>query len=501
MKRVYRLILLPAVMAAFILTGCAKLEEEVFSSLTPEVYYKTESDALIAVNGMYHTLNRPFIYSDDFFAMVLQPNKYVLSRVPARKPFSTFSFSATNERVLKVWSNLYTTIGRANTVIARVPGIQMADSLKASYLAEAKFLRAQSYFYLVRFFGGVPIKSEETVDMSTVHAPRSSAVEVYELIMKDLKEAALDLPDTRSANEKGRATACAAKALLGKVYLTMAGHPLNQTDKYEKARDILGEVMADKAKFGVDLLPNFADIFDVTKEATNTEEIFSIQFARITDQGNPLPFFTAPLNSNFATAYGQWAYGFTTAFRDLYEVNDKRRDVTLVSSYTAYNGVLVTYGVSTSYRDYGGIALGKYQDGPAGTAPSNVLHGNNIILLRYADVLLMYAEAENEINGPDNAYDAINEVRHRAGIDSLSGLDQRAFRDSIYIDRLRELSGELTAYFDFQRLKKLEDHVAYSYEANAEGVTFKPSMYLYPIPQNEIDFNKEISQIDQNPGY
>lgn len=501
MKRVTHLIVLPAVLAAFILAGCTKLEEKVFSSLTPEVYYKTESDAVTAVNGMYHTLNRPHLYSDDFIAMVMQPNKYVVTRVEARKPFSNFSFSAGNARILAVWSNLYTTIGRANTVLARVPAIQMPDKLKASLLAEAKYLRAQSYFYLVRLYGGVPIKLNETIDLSTVDAPRSKAEDVYELIINDLKEATVDLPDTRTLTEKGRATACAAKVLLGKVYLTMAGHPLNQTGNYEKARDILGEVIADKAKYGVDLLPSFAEVFDVNKEASNIEDIFSIQFSRITDQGNTLPFFSAPLNSNFATSYGQYAYGFTTAFRDLFASNDKRRDVTLVWSYTAYNGASVTYGTSSSYGNYGGIALGKYQDGPAGTAASNVLHGNNIILLRYADVLLMYAEAENELNGPENAYTAINEVRHRAGIGHLENLDQRAFRDSLHVDRLRELSGELTEYFDFQRHKKLEDHVANSSEANTARVSFKPSMYLYPIPQNEIDFNKAINQIDQNPGY
>lgn len=482
--------------------GCVKLEEQVYSSLTPEIYYNNQDDAVTAVYGMYNMLNRPHIYTNDFFQMVFQPNKYVVTRVPAREPFSQFSFSSSNTTILGVWTNLYTTIGRANTIEARFPAINMSDSVKNIYINEARFLRAQSYFYLVRFFGGVPIKKDETVDMSAIHAPRNSAQEVYDFIIEDLKQAENGLPDTRPVNEKGRATSCAAKALLGKVYLTMAGYPLNQADKWQAAKDKLGEIISNKSKYGIDLLAEFADVFDVNKKSTNIEDIFSIQFARLTDQGSALAFFAAPLNSNFATAYGQYAYGFTTDFRNLFSVSDKRRDVTMIWSYVTYNGVTVTYNpTSGSYGDFGGIALGKYKDGPAGTAPSNVTHANNLPLLRYADVLLMYAEAENEVNGPDNAYTAINHIRSRAGISELSGLDQRAFRDSVHLERLRELSGELTEYFDFQRLKTLEDHVAYSKEAAQAGVSFNSRMYLYPIPQNEIDFNNAISQSDQNPGY
>ena len=146
---------------------------------------------------------------------------------------------------------------------------------------------------------------------------------------------------------------------------------------------------------------------------------------------------------------------------------------------------------------------GKYRDGPPGTAASNVRHANDIPVLRYADVLLMYAEAENELNGASSkVYNAINLVRKRAKARVLSGSETtEEIRELVYIERLKELSGELHEYFDIQRLERLEDHVTNSFEAQLAGVQFDPKQYLYPIPQDEIDVNLGIDPEDQNPGY
>lgn len=280
-----------AIMMLIVIASCAKLKENVYSTYTPEVYFVNSADARVALNGVYNTLNRQHVWTNDMFNLVFLPNKYVESRVPARKIYTSFSWSTTDASVLSVWTSIYTTIARANTIIDRVPEIDMTDALRGQYSGEAKFLRALSYFTLVRLFGGVPLKIHETVNTADVNAKRASVQDVYNLILADLKDAEANLPPTRTSAERGLATKPAAMALLGKVYLTMAGYPLKQTDKWDLARAKLKELIDNKATYGITLLPNFADIFSVTKESTNTEEIFAIQFSHITDQGSALPFF------------------------------------------------------------------------------------------------------------------------------------------------------------------------------------------------------------------
>ncbi|MFD1631626.1 RagB/SusD family nutrient uptake outer membrane protein [Pseudopedobacter beijingensis] len=484
-------------------SGCEKLDEKAYSTLTPENYFSNADEAKVALMGVYNTLNREHIWTHNLFTMVLLPNKYVRTRVPVHKSIAQFSFSVSDDRIANVWNNAYEAINRANTIIGRVPNIQMTDSLQRMFVAEAKFMRALSYFNLVRLYGGVPLKTGETEGLSTVYTPRSTEQEIYDLIVADLQYAeSNNLPKIRPSSERGRATECAAKTLLGKVYLTMAGFPLKQTDKWNLARLKLKEVIDNKATYNVDLLPNYADLFDVNKEASNKEAIFAIQFSYSqVSGGSALPFFAAPLNSTFATANGQYNYGFTTDFRSLFATSDKRRDVTLISSYVAVNGATVTYNApGSTYRDPLGIALGKYKDGPS-KAPANTRHATDILVLRYADVLLMYAEAENEVNGPDNAYSAINEVRLRANAGALSGLTKDTFRDAVHLERLLELSGELHEFFDIKRLEKIEDHVTNSYEAQQVQVSYDPKMYLYPIPDREVSTNRAIGLENQNPGY
>ncbi|MFN0293659.1 RagB/SusD family nutrient uptake outer membrane protein [Pedobacter helvus] len=503
-KKYFILLIIPVLIAS----ACGKLDEKIYSSLTPEVYFRNAGDAKVALYGVYNTLNRQHFYTNDLFVMSFLPSKYVVTRLGTHKPYASFNFAVTDPRISRTWASLYLTISRANAIIDRVPGIDMDENLKAQYVGEAKFLRAMSYFYLVRLFGGVPLKIKETTGIEGIHSPRASVQAVYDQIIEDLKYAETGLPPIRPITDRGRATRAAAKTLLGKVYLTMAGYPLKQTDKWALARTKLKEVIDEKDTYGIDLLPVFKDVFDVAKEAANKEAIFAIQFSNLPDQGSALAFFAAGLNSDYATSYGQYNYGFTTAFRNLYLATDTRRDVTALWSYRAYNGATVTYQTSTYYRDPSGLALGKYQDGPAGKAASNVRHANDMLLLRYADVLLMYAEAENEVNGPgdindpNSAYAYLNKVRARSSAAlQTTVVSQVDFRNLIYLERVKELSGELHEYYDVQRLERLKDHMDNSFEVSLAGMVYNTRAYLYPIPDDEIAVNNAISPSDQNPGY
>ena len=376
-------------------------------------------------------------------------------------------------------------------------------------VAEAKFIRALSYFNLVRLYGGVPLRAHQTASLADVYLPRSTASEVYNLIISDLTEAETNLPDVRPSSETGRVISGAASGLLGKVYLTMAGNPLKQTDKWALARDKFKYIMDNKTRWGYTLMVNYKDVFSLTNQ-NNKEIMFSIQFSHATGEGSVLAFYSAPLNSTFATANGQYNFGFTPTFYNLFAASDtNRRNTTLVYSYTDINGKLATYNkppILNSYKEPNGIALGKYQDGTG--APSNVNHANDIIVLRYADILLMFAEAENEVNlGPDQAaIDATNQVRARAKttLASISNTNYNtyaSFQAAIRKERLFELSGELTEFFDIQRWGTLQTTIANDPEAILAGTTFDSKFYLYPIPRAEIDANPLIGQQNQNPGW
>lgn len=505
MKKYIYILIIP------VLFSCKKqLQEQAFSSVVSENFYKTSSDAISALYGVYNELNRANTDWDNYmYSMVFVPSEYVETKVVQRKVYSNFKYGTSDATIEAVWKQAYVAINRANAVIDNVPTISMNDSLKKEIVAEAKFIRALSYFNLVRLYGGVPMRVHQTVSLADGYLPRSTASQVYDLIISDLTEAETNLPDVRPSTEAGRVISGAASGLLGKVYLTMAGNPLKQTDKWSLARDKFKYIMDNKARWGYTLMTSYKDVFSLTNQ-NNKEIMFSIQFSHVTGQGSVLAFYCAPLNSPFATGNGQYHFGFTPTFYNLFAASDTiRRNTTMVYSYTDINGKLVTYNKAPkldSYQEPFGIALGKYQDGTG--APSNVNHANDIIVLRYADILLMFAESENEVNnGPDQAaIDAINQVRARAKttLASISNTNYNTyglFQAAIRKERLFELSGELTEFFDIQRWGTLQTTIANSPEAITAKTTFDNKYYLYPIPLSEIDANPLIGQQNQNPGW
>jgi len=493
-----------------VLFSCKKqLQEQVYSSISSDDFYKTSSDAVSALYGVYNALNRGSSDWDyNLYTMVFLPSEYVESTIAERQLFSNFTYGTTNVSLTGVWRQAYVAIDRANGVIDNVPTISMDDSLKKVIIAEAKFIRALSYFNLVRLYGGVPLKISKTRSLADAYLPRSTANQVYDVIISDLTEAETNLPNKRPASETGRVISGAASGLLGKVYLTMAGNPLNQTDKWALARDKFRYIMDNKARWGYTLLTNYKDVFSLTNE-NNNEIMFSIQFSNLTGQGNLLAFASCPPNSPFAMGGGQYNYGFTPKFYNLFVASDtNRRNTTMAYTYIDRNGRLNTYNTGPNYNGYiepRGIALGKYQDpNPSG----NTGHANDVIVLRYADILLMFAEAENEVNmGPDQAaIDAIKQVRARAKTTLPSITDPNystytSFQAAVRKERLFELSGELTEFFDIQRWGTLQTTIATSPDAIKAGTTFDKKFYLYPIPLSEIDANPLIGQQNQNPGW
>ncbi|HEY0271850.1 MAG TPA: RagB/SusD family nutrient uptake outer membrane protein [Chitinophaga sp.] len=469
------------------LVSCKKfLEEKPTSIMTAENFYKTEADANAAVVGAYDELNNQ---TDVYYRGV-----YLLAELPTDNAecgqgvanayifaLKDYSFGPVNDRIETLWTGIYKGIANANVAIDKIPGIAMDETKRNRLVAEARFVRALLYFNLVRLFGPVPLVVHQTTGLDSVNLPRASQDAVYSQIISDLKDGELHLDSASTAANNGRPTRFAASGLLSKVYLTL--------HDYANARSEAQRVL-NNAQFG--LLPNYADIFAPTNRF-NKEVLFGIQNKGNTGTGNGfamalfLPRSTIPLPGG-GTVGGNQADVPTREFYNSFLPGDLRKDKTFFTQYDAGAG-LVTFAP----------AWFKYFDPSAIT---NLNEGSlNFPIVRYADVLLNYAEAENELNGPAAALESVNQVRRRAygksitspsaGID-LEGISQDSLRSALLNERRWEFGFEDQRWFDLKRTNNLLKLL------KAKGLGIHDYDTLYPIPQRERDVNKQLTQ---NSGY
>ncbi|MBC9795740.1 RagB/SusD family nutrient uptake outer membrane protein [Sinomicrobium weinanense] len=486
-----------------LLAGCTSLDEEVYSDLSPNNFYVSEADADAAVIAIYNGLNRRPFHDTYFTSLTFMPAPHSASRLPNRRMFANYSFDASNFQIIEpYWSAVYDMINRANTAIDRIPDIDMDETLKKRLIAEAKWLRAYNYFNLVRLFGDVPLYLKETTSLEDVNQPRAPMSEVYAAIIEDLKEADENLPPNRTDDKKGRVTRGTARFLLAKVYLTMAGEPMNDGSGLEEARTLLVSLYENKGAYGYDLLDNYADIFKLDNEL-NAEIVFAVQQSRaVGGQGTGMAHIWGPLRSPFGGT-GQYHGGCTQEFYQSYDSTDVRRDVTWLERYTARgtNQVFVFGSGNGPYGDpRNGMAQAKYQD-----PEMNFVDGEtDIIIYRFSDVILMLAEIENELNGPNaTAFDYLNEVRERAHAgtyDQQAAATPEEFRELIYKERFWEFSFEFHEVFDIRRMGKLKEAIETGFETKLFGTSYDPKYELYPIPLSEIQTNPNIAG-HQNPGW
>lgn len=506
MKTVY-------IKALIILLGfssCVKLDEVPQSFISPDQFYKTASDAISAVNSIYYPmidnttgaqpiynrlLNTGMDYmTDDLDAGPGSPNAEV-------RALANLTHASTNLRVQQIWTQHYEGINRANVALERIPAIEMEVALKNRLLGEAAFLRAFYYFNLVRFYGAVPLLLTDQTKLSVpeLQVPRTPADEVYAQIIKDL-EASANYFSAGSSGEPGRATRGAAVALLSKVYLTRR----DWTNAIKYAEVVIN------GPFGYDLFEDYSHVF-LPAYKNGKEHIFSAQIkgssistghlVTPTDIRAGVPGLKGSYGTQLTT-YKNGNDNYYTLYK-AYSEKDKRKRVSFVTSYISpANGqkyfTLNAPGDSVPY-------VNKSWD------PNYPATGNsdaNANILRFSEILLIHAEAENELNGPTaKAYASINRVRKRAGIDDLlPSLSKDQFRDAVYLERRLELIAEYHRYFDLIRETGTEN-TGVGPEGkgillkclNLVGKTnVKARHYLYPIPQGEIDRNPQLTQ---NPGW
>src|SRR5256884_2935835 len=332
-----------------------------------------------------------------------------------------------------MWGSAYWNINRANTVLDRVPGITMDPTLRDRLLNEARFLRANSYFNLVRWFGEVPLLEHEVKSLDGLGVSRAPAADVYALIVSDLQQAAAGLPASYTGSDIGRVTSGAAGARLAKVHLTR--------QDWANAAQTAGQLIASGR---YTLLPNWRDCFKISTEIINSESIFEINYDGLLDPGAGSVHTLFSLPSGFP---GGDAYGLMTvapSLASLFAASDTRGlGGTFINS-----GYVDALGDTAKWNDPDstyGPAFIKYLD----QTDFQNMHqrawqrqSNNWIVLRYADVLLMYAEAVNEGGAPVPAMtpqQPLNAERTRAGVGPGSGLSPPAVPDPAWLQRRPEL--------------------------------------------------------------
>ncbi|MEZ0539365.1 RagB/SusD family nutrient uptake outer membrane protein [Fibrella arboris] len=428
-------------------------------------FYKTANDFGNAVNGAYDVLQSANQYGGDFNTLLEARSDNVLDNDPSsnaglRYNIDRFIEPTTNSILRDTWGSLYTGINRTNLILDKIDGVAFDNTLKNRYKGEAQFIRALSYFNLVRLWGKVPLvlKAGSTTDSRSY--VRNEVADVYAAIEKDLTDAAANLPASYTGADVGRATSGAAKGLLGKVLVT--------EKKFSQAVTVLREVISTGT---YRLLPNVADVFAVANK-NNAEIVFAVKFKK--GVGGALP-------EGHALWYGtNIGDNIEASLRAAYPTGDARRALTVQ--------IPVPSNVNVVPR--------KFYD--EFSAVNDV--GNDFPVLRYADVLLLYAEAlaESAIQFSPDALTALNQVRSRAGAPVYTEAQlatQAAFREAIINERRLELALENDRWFDLIRTGKAVDAL------KVTGITVPANRLIYPVPQSEIDTYNNPTTFAQNPGY
>ncbi|GEO03339.1 hypothetical protein AAE02nite_10030 [Adhaeribacter aerolatus] len=484
------------------ITGCKKdfLDEQNLSALTLENYFTTEAQAQAAVNGIYPTLHMLTSananYGESPWTSIEFPvgHATTLGQSLYNNGLIRHNNSAIEPVFKTVWVGFYNGIANANVAINRIPAITMNEQTKNSLLGEAYFLRALYYYYLVRLYGDIPLITDAINFTSPdLYPMRSPKEKVYELVVSDLQAAEKSgMPNT---DKKGKASLGAVKSLLASVYLTMAGKPLNKGAAYYT-------LAADKAKEVIDAgwYSLFTDYYFLHDRAHKNqgELIFQVQY-QTGIRTNDIIKAISPSKIGISLLDEYGALMPRSEFVKSYEPNDKRAQEKqfFFTQYTKKN--------SSAIIQFGEYALYKYWLVEAAGSGGDANEDQNFTILRYPEVLLTFAEASNEVNGPSQAaYDAVNLIRKRANLPPLAGLTKEEFREAIWRERYHELAFENKAYFDIQRTRKVynlktghfEDALVYR---NESGVIFNEQYMLWPIPQSELDANPNLKP--QNIGW
>lgn len=480
-----------ALFAAVLITAqsCKKsFLDEPRQAATPAVqFWKTQDDATKAVNAMYANLHewKNIAFAPIAVESVPSDDAEKGSSVNDASFFNNFdnyTASSTDGQIADFWAGQYQTINFANQVLDNVPNISMDANLKNRYLAEAKFIRAYAYFRLVRAFGDVPLRLNVPKDATEYNKPRTPKAEVWAAVEQDLTDAAATLPQSYGAADAGRITKGAALALHAKVAMYQ--------QKWADVLNYTNQVMG----LGYSLFPNYEQLFRTNNE-NNSESVFEIQSDLVKGNGDASNSQYSQVQGVRGANGGGWGFNVPTLdLANAYEPGDPRRDATIIfrGETTPEGDAIDAVGDNPMYNQKSYVPFSQWVSG------FNEGVQQNIRVIRYADVLLMNAEAANETGNSAQAIASLELVRARARagnaaiLPKVTTTDKAALQAAIWKERRVEFAMEFDRYFDVIR------------QGRGTAV-FGPKGWkagkneVWPIPQAEIDLSAGV--LTQNPGY
>jgi|GEM_PF-1985297 len=472
------------------ISSCANkfLEEQPRGEVTSEFYYRNDSEALAAVYGIYGMV---FFYNGLLRQdMYLRPEAssdlftYKPGAAFNARSFPQYFVDSENPLLLEMWSSAYDAIGRCNAVIGNLskdhPGI--SEDIKAKLIGEALFFRALMNYYLVQIWGNVPLVVEEKTDLGELNVEQADPADVWQQIIEDAVAAVAALPEKSEYDniQRARASKGAARLLLAKSYMALGNW--NAAD--EQIDQIIGS-----AEYGLEA--TIVDVFKVANE-NGLESILEGNYSEgfTPRKHNPSMSFWLPREGFL----GNSTYSPNDYALAMYNPNSAR-----YKYYFSGKGVMVSpYGEAITTIEKR-VYLMKFYDFEhrGGFAPTNNDNPFNNKVFRYADVLLMKAEVENELRGPTPvAHNMLNQIRGRAGEEPVEGItDKGAFREIVFTERAMELIGENHRYFDLKRRGK-EYFLDKVRQSRPDEI--KDHQFLLPIPEADLRVNPLL---EQNPGY
>lgn len=497
---------------SFVITGCSDILEESPDTFQSEgQIFSTEAGVETALNGLYYAFSEQDYHGAAFHNLLMPVSGKFWSSQNVSRDATGLNTASNNISLLQMWAQMYQVINEANLIIDNLENGGEGLSNRESVLGQAYFLRAVTYFDLVRMFGGVPLRTAPTT-VEMLNLPRASTDEVYESILTDFGKARTMLPD-----QAGRPKPMAAAAYLAKVYLTLATTNNDASFLPMARREALAVVNSGEYQ----LVPTYGELFEFGNENT-TESIFELQYGhtggvRVSDFSR----IYTPRGSIFSLPNVP-TFGRVRPNKETFDLHlttypdDPRIEATFLYNEYQKDGVHRTIYPLRARGNDGYTVLRKYFD----PTYNGTTTQRNMILMRYADVLLMLAEIENELNGPEAAYSYVNAVLERArnmgggagAVEPLafSDLSQAEFQERIRRERLFELLGEGHSWFDTRRFgyEYLRNEVIIPHNEQPNFDDSKDYMYpddpknmLLPIPLSELSGNGAIDVTDQNPGY
>lgn len=469
------------------LAGCDTLDKDPLPSVSPETFFNNGEDAEAALAAAYDAIQDGALYGLDLNVVGEMPSDNVSSNNGDVTPIGNIAWTTTTSQVQNIFRQSYVGIARANAVIENVPGIDMPAARRTQIVAEAQWLRALHYFNLARNYGGVPIRTAVVTSgaPSATAIPRSTLDETYAQVLSDLDAAsggvAARFDDPALA--RGRATKGAVDALRARVLLTRG--------------DFAGAAAAAQRVISNDLYRLAGSFNALWSPNNNPESVFEVQYVGSPDAGFVLPDVLLPAPP---ATFSFPKFNIPTAELVAFAVTDEDGNGTNDDTRWAFNG---TSNVSYIRRPGGGNDGGNFVY-KWRSNPSFFNSPDNYVVLRLADVKLIFAEASNEVSGPNAAaFQQLNDVRQRAGLRAFTSADlpsQQAFRDEVDRQRRLELAFEGERWFDLKRYaQNPQMHAVTALDLIEQNRGTRDANYLlFPIPQAEINANPAITQ---NPGY